>query len=670
MKIENLKDKSLIPVYTRGFREGENLLKYKDMQNITLDIFLGLFLGKLKEDHSNWYWFHARFDYVCHLILNCLTAFCHDPEKIRKTQDMIYVFMHENSLREFILDKNAPYDHWSNDYTPDYGIKMLQSFIDITSGLNENLQKTQDSAKFAIQPFIPYFEELSNGQKMKDIKEFVEIFNKPLELTFLIANHEKFNDCDDLLSQYRNNPEGSYNRTEKMRYGIYAHEIVAHFFDGDKKIAIEEYSYMQGMQDYKEEHCLIHLPKSYLILEVLKISYEDFLEKLMPEVNEPMKVTLRIEVLGEHKHKISCTFYEPDEDVVLEYVPEKRREGMDGSMGQKLVSRSRNNQDKPKGERNNFQKAFLGKTKSAVYFSEFIYQTKVRYFNYFLTKCRQFIQEDFGRVLGDLRSLAYVAGEFRFMSMMDTPLVFPKILPMEEGRTEIVDAYNPTLVIDPKRKGPVIPNFILIDEKRRIQIITGPNQNGKSRYMDNIGLSYILFQAGWPIFAKKAEISPKTDLRVRYVHSGVGISGESRFSNECKEVFGDFKGASGAYPLFLIDEPYTGTNYFDAEVLLKEILQACSEEDVTVFLTTHFHGIIDFISLLPNGHNLHCVTKEGGFTYKIEDGASTESNALQVAEKAGVRYQSIKDILKKKKEPHNTDEDDDGVDWGDEDLPF
>jgi hypothetical protein len=669
MKIEkNDKDKSLIPVYTRGPKEGESLLKYRDMKNITLDIFMSLFLKKLIENYERWHWLHARVDAVCHLVLNCLTAFCHDPDKIKKTQDMIFVMMHEHRLREFILDKKAPYDGWAYQNTRDEGIKMLESLCGITAGLNEELQKTQDTGKVATQPFISYFNELSNGQRMKDIKEFIEIFNKPLEFTFLIANHREFNDCDSMLRQYRNNPEGSYNRTEKMRYGVDAHEIVAHFFDGDKKIAIEEYSYMQGMQESKEEHCLIHLPKSYLILEVLKISYEDFLEKLIPEVSEPMKVTLRIDVLGEKSHKVSCVFSEPDEDVVLEYVPEHRVVGRDSNVPERMISRLRNENDKPKKERNEFQKNFLGKVKSNVTGSEFIYQTKVRYFSHFLGKCKEFIHEDFGRVLGDLRYLAYVAGEFNFLRIVEVPLIFPKIIPMEEGRTEIVDAYNPTLILDPERKGPVVPNLILIDEKRKIQAITGPNQNGKSRYMDTVGLNYILFQAGWPIFAKKAEISPRTDLRVRYVHSGVGISGESRFSNECKEVFHDFNGASGAHPLFLIDEPYTGTNYPDAETLLKEILLACSEEGVTVFLTTHFHGMIDFVSSLSNGHNLHCVIKEGGFTYKIEDGSSTESNALQVAENAGVRYESIKNILRKKKDPPTIEEV--SAIEGDDDLPF
>jgi DNA mismatch repair ATPase MutS len=111
-----------------------------------------------------------------------------------------------------------------------------------------------------------------------------------------------------------------------------------------------------------------------------------------------------------------------------------------------------------------------------------------------------------------------------------------------------------------------------------------------------------------------------------------------------------FAEMNGAYPLVLVDEPYTGTNPGDAESLLKEMIQACSEEGISLMLTTHFHGLIDFITTLPNGRNLHCVVNSNkGFTYQIQPGSSRISNALLVAEHAGVRLDQLKKTIQERK---------------------
>lgn len=651
--MDTVKNPYLIPVYIKPRKVGDSTLNYRNLQDITFDKFFDFFFRKLNDYTDSWKWLHARHDAVVTYALDSLLGFCHDPLKIRATQEMLYTFMLEDRLQSFILDPAAPFDKWADNTNGDHGIKMLTSLETLVSRLHDELGKVQDSGKRPLDPFISYVAELNSSELMKNIREFISIFDKPVEFSFLIASYEgkygesSFNEFKSMLEQYRNNPEGSYNRTEKMRYGIYVQEVVATFFDGDKKILIEERDYMQGMEDSKEPHCFIGVKKSFLI-ELLGLNHEDFLGEFMPDSNEPLKMTLRIEKLEGGEHKISTWIEEPSEDVVLEYVPSEYKKTY-GHTHAKMISRMRNSNDKPKAERTKVQNALFGKTKSVVTRDELAYEAKVRYFNFFFGQCSEFMREDFGRKLGELRYLAFVAKEFLFIKIF-TNIVFPKILAVDDQCVEIVDAVNPTLILDPEGKSEIIPNTIEINDRYRIQMITGPNQNGKSRFVDSVGLNQILFQAGWPVFAKSAQISPMTDLRNRYVHSGVGILGESRFSNECGDVFKDFAESKGAYPVFLIDEPYTGTNYLDAEQLLKELLLACSEENVTVFLTTHFHGLIDFIEELSNGRNLHCVVEDDGvFTYKIREGSSTKSNALVVAEKAGVRYGSLKAILKKKK---------------------
>lgn len=635
----------LVPVYKKPHRLGKGTLDYSNLKDITFDKFFKFFTQKLHEYSNKWNWLHARVDAVQAYTQSSLLEFCHDSEKIRVTQNMISIFMKEDELREFILDKNAPFDIWSQrgeDQDPYVG--MLRAFNEITSELIQKFEKIKDGSRETLSPFISYLAKVKSGSLMKDINNFLPLFNEVIEFTFLIANHKEFDDFDSRLKEHDYQTQHPHKHfDDKLRYGIMgAHDIKCYLVEGVERKLLEN-KYLFGEE--VESHCLMSIPKIFIAKQVFGLERREFLTEFMPSSHEPLEMTLRIEKLAHNKHRLSYTLREPTTDVVLEYIPETLKENGPGWNRKKMLPRIREDGDFPKGKRTSLQKSLLGVTKTVVTKGRFVYRAKCRYFQSFFSKCERFISEDFGFKLGELRYLAYISNEFRYISISHS-LIFPEILPIEDGVAEIKDASNPTLLLNPKHSKNVVSNDINFDNKRRIQMITGPNQNGKSRYMDTIGLSQIMFQAGWPIFAKNARISPKTDLRIHYVHSGIGITGESRFSNECLGILGHLNSVKGKYPLFLIDEPYTGTNYIDAELLLKEFLRACSEENISVVLASHFHGLIEYIDTLPNGVNLHCVLGvENSFTFKIAVGSSTKSNALHVAKKAGVRYSNIKKIL-------------------------
>jgi len=63
-------------------------------------------------------------------------------------------------------------------------------------------------------------------------------------------------------------------------------------------------------------------------------------------------------------------------------------------------------------------------------------------------------------------------------------------------------------------------------------------------------------------------------------------------------------------------------------------------------MTTHYHGLIQYMNELKNGFNLHCVVGEDeSFTFKIKPGSSTKSNALKVAEVNQVRFVQLRELM-------------------------
>src|SRR5690606_26158598 len=72
-------------------------------------------------------------------------------------------------------------------------------------------------------------------------------------------------------------------------------------------------------------------------------------------------------------------------------------------------------------------------------------------------------------------------------------------LSIEAGRHPVVER-----CID----GPFVPNDLVLDERRRMLIVTGPNMGGKSTYMRQNALIVILAHMGSFVPAERAVIGP------------------------------------------------------------------------------------------------------------------------------------------------------------------
>ena len=625
---------SLNPVFMEE-KEGAELLENRSIiTDITFGKWFGIFVSSL--NGFSWGWPGADPKDLLKYISHILLSFCSDAEKIKKAQKMILVFMHQKNLIDFLLDQTEKFESWRDMNM--HELKLIEDLEELVACLNKKFQQLQGNSKTILEPIISFSKELEESKRISDIREFIALFKKPMEFHSYICAHEEFDNPFEALKAYREYPHDSKKRKEILDQRIYWHECVCTILDDSGRVSIEGKDYLQ---DWKSNFHQLSGISAENVAKILGVTFKELYEQVFPSSDEPLRATLVFEP-KKGGYEISLTLKEPEEPITLELFDSRRSP-------KRLVAKKRESEGVRK-ERNDLQKRLIGMKKTAFFktgtpdHSSFIHYAKTLYFRGFLRECQDDVAE-FGEFLNELRYFAFVAQQFCFAA---SDVVFPEVLQVEENCTEIINASNPVLIFDPETKGRVIPNTIIINEKQRVQMITGPNQNGKSRYMDSIGLNQIMFQAGWPIFAKKASMSPKTDLKAHYVRSGVGISGESRFSHECQRMRVVFEEMNGSYPLLLIDEPYTGTNYIDSEILLKEVLQACSDENISVFLTTHFHGLIDFVSGLPNGKNLHCVVSDKGeFTYQIREGSSTKSNALSVAETAGVRLNQIKDTIKK-----------------------
>lgn len=208
---------------------------------------------------------------------------------------------------------------------------------------------------------------------------------------------------------------------------------------------------------------------------------------------------------------------------------------------------------------------------------------------------------------------------------------------IEEGRHPVVEQ----LLDDP-----FVPNNLLMDDQRRMLVITGPNMGGKSTYMRQTALIALLAYTGSFVPANRAVLGPVDRIFTRMGSSDDIAGGRSTFMVEMTETANILHNAT-EHSLVLMDEVGRGTSTFDglslawatAEHLAKNI--RC----YTLF-ATHYFELTQLAEELHHAVNVHLTATEHDdsivFLHNVHEGPASQSYGLQVAKLAGVPQDVIR----------------------------
>ncbi|MEO7050897.1 MAG: DNA mismatch repair protein MutS, partial [Rhodanobacter sp.] len=117
-------------------------------------------------------------------------------------------------------------------------------------------------------------------------------------------------------------------------------------------------------------------------------------------------------------------------------------------------------------------------------------------------------------------------------------------------------------VVEKVRDEPFEPNDLILDDARRMLVITGPNMGGKSTYMRQNALIVLLAHVGSYVPASRAVIGPIDRIFTR-IGAGDDLSrGQSTFMVEMSETANILHNAT-AQSLVLMDEVGRGTSTYD-----------------------------------------------------------------------------------------------------------
>lgn len=215
-----------------------------------------------------------------------------------------------------------------------------------------------------------------------------------------------------------------------------------------------------------------------------------------------------------------------------------------------------------------------------------------------------------------------------------------------ESSLYIKDGRHPVIEISSLDKT-FIPNDVIMDDKNRLFIITGPNMAGKSTYIRQAALIVIMAQIGSFVPASEAKIGIVDKVFTRIGASDDLSRGQSTFMVEMTETANILNNATSR-SLVILDEIGRGTSTYDgisiAWAVAEYLLTAKGQIAKTLF-ATHYWELTKMEDLIPGAVNYNVSVKENKedilFLHKIVKGGTDKSYGIHVARLAGLPLEAI-----------------------------
>ena len=238
--------------------------------------------------------------------------------------------------------------------------------------------------------------------------------------------------------------------------------------------------------------------------------------------------------------------------------------------------------------------------------------------------------------LAELDVLAALAERADALNWSRPQLVDDACIAIERGRHPVVEAV---------RSEPFEPNDLVLNDSRRMLVITGPNMGGKSTYMRQNALIVLLAHVGSYVPATGARIGPIDRIFTRIGAGDDLARGQSTFMVEMSETANILHNAT-AQSLVLMDEVGRGTSTYDGLALARAaaVHLAMSNRAFTLF-ATHYFELTELAPQYEGIANVHLDAveyhdaRQGDqliFMHAVKDGPANRSFGLQVAALAGL----------------------------------
>ena len=208
------------------------------------------------------------------------------------------------------------------------------------------------------------------------------------------------------------------------------------------------------------------------------------------------------------------------------------------------------------------------------------------------------------------------------------------------------DARHPLLEAKLRKQGEkIVPLSIMLNRKRHILIISGPNAGGKSVCLKTVGLLQYMLQCGLPV--PMADGSRAGIFQQIFIDIGDEQSIEDDLSTYSSHLLNMKRMMAGCTPntLLLIDEFGGGTEPTIGGAIAEAVLKRFVEKGTFAVITTHYQNLKHFAEDTPgvvNGAMLYDRQKMAAL-FQLQIGNPGSSFAVEIARKIGIPEEVIAD---------------------------
>ena len=208
------------------------------------------------------------------------------------------------------------------------------------------------------------------------------------------------------------------------------------------------------------------------------------------------------------------------------------------------------------------------------------------------------------------------------------------------------DARHPLLEAKLRKQGEkIVPLSIMLNRKRHILIISGPNAGGKSVCLKTVGLLQYMLQCGLP--APMADGSRAGIFSQIFIDIGDEQSIEDDLSTYSSHLLNMKRMMAGCTPntLLLIDEFGGGTEPTIGGAIAEAVLKRFVEKGAFGVITTHYQNLKHFAEDtkgVVNGAMLYDRQKMAAL-FQLQIGNPGSSFAVEIARKIGIPEDVIAD---------------------------
>lgn len=252
----------------------------------------------------------------------------------------------------------------------------------------------------------------------------------------------------------------------------------------------------------------------------------------------------------------------------------------------------------------------------------------------------------------------------RHLQTLGLPLCRPEIAPIEERCCQVEESYNFNLALhwlDEKDVGGrIVRNQVGFGDRGRVFILTGPNQGGKTTYLQAVGLTFVLAQAGLLVPGTSARISPVDGIYTHYPVEEALEKGTGRLGDEAKRL-SELFGQATHHSLILLNETFATTSAGESLYLAQDVVRILRQMGVRAIYATHLHDLAaatdELNTTTPgDGQIVSLVASpiaagsDGGHrSYTIQPGPPLgRSYAQEIATRYGVSLEQLTHLLQKR----------------------